>query len=107
MFALMCRNGAECAPSETAAVHVDRVAYHLIGRDCLSFVARVRVAGIGQIERSVNLSGGHWRKHRIHLHGLCAIFLPEHRSWLHPVAFLLYMLEVFGLFPLLRQTFFE
>ncbi len=80
------------------------MAYHLIGRDALVLVARVGQAGVGEVKRCVDLSGGHGRIHRVDFHPETAVVaLPEHTS-VHRIALLLDVAEVFGLQALVAQA---
>lgn len=62
LLALMGRNGAERAPAETAAMDVDGVLYHLVGGDGAALlVLGMWQAGVREVERGINLLGGHGR----------------------------------------------
>ena len=86
-------DGAESAPAETSAVHVDRELDHIERRNPFPLVTRVRKTRVIQPERTVNLRSGHRRIHRINLHHLIAVWLPQHRT-VHTVRLLLDVLEI-------------
>jgi len=67
-LALMGRDGAEGATAEASAMDVHRVLNHVVGRNALTLVLRVRLTSIRQVEGSVELLGGHRRIWRIHDH---------------------------------------
>ena len=59
-LALVGGDGAEAAAAEAAAVHVDGMADHFVGRDGPTLpVFGVREASVGQIEGGVDLAFGH------------------------------------------------
>ena len=99
----MGRDGAESAAAEAAAVHVDRVAYHLVGRNHFVLIARVRHTGVGEVKRSVDLGRGHRRQHRVDLDGHAGVGLPEGGA-VHAVALLLDVAEVLGLTALVDHA---
>ncbi len=64
-FPLVCRDGAECAATETAPVNIDGEFNHIIRRNSLPFVFGMRQPGIRQIERMVEFFLAHRRIGRI------------------------------------------
>ena len=68
-FALMRTDGAEGTSPETSAMEVDGEFNHVECWDTLSFIFRVRQAGIGQVERYVQFALCHGWIGRIHHHG--------------------------------------
>ena len=75
-FALVGADGAEGAAAKASAVHIHRMAYHLVGGDAFALVARVGQTGVRQIESGINLLGGHGRIGAIHLNCHIATGLP-------------------------------
>ena len=62
---LMGGDGAEGTAAETATVDVHAVLDHLVGRNAFPLVFRMRLTGIGEVERSVQLLCGHRRIGRV------------------------------------------
>ncbi len=79
------------------------MAYHLISRYALAFVARMGRACVGKVKRCVDFGGGHWRIHGIDLYPLPAVTLPQSLA-VHRITLLLDMLEVLSLGPLVFET---
>ena len=61
LLALVRRDGAEATSSEAPAVHTYREANHLIGRDMLALVLRVRMILEWQVVDRIQFVGGHRR----------------------------------------------
>lgn len=62
---LMGGDGAEGTAAETATVDVHAVLDHLVGRNAFPLVFRMRLTGIGEVERSIQLLCGHRRIGRV------------------------------------------
>ena len=84
-------------------MHVDRVAYHLIGGNAFTFVAGVGQTGVGEVKRCVNLLGGHGGIHGVDTYPCVAVALPEGLA-VHRIALLFDMLEVLGLGTLVGEA---
>ena len=100
----MGRDGAEGTASEASAVHTHRVAYHLVGRYRLPPVAGMRHPGVGEVERGVDLLGGHGWPHGVDAYHLSVCLLPHHMP-VHPVRLYLHIPEVLRLAPPVGQAF--
>ena len=104
-FPLMGGDGTECTTAETAAMDVDGVLDHVVGRDALAFVFGMGQACVGQVERMVQLLGGEGRIGWIDDNRLPPYRLQDARSGIF-VALFLDVAEVGGLLLLVSQTFF-
>ena len=103
-LALMGRDGAEGAATETAAMDVDAVLNHVVGRNALALVLRVRLTRVRQVERGIKLFGGHRRVGWIDHDVLITRFLQQSLG-MHHVRLFLNVTEVLGLCSLVVQTF--
>ena len=95
-LALMGRDGAESAAAKTATMDGDRVTYHLICGDALVAIFGMRQSSVGQIERAVNLSGGHWRERWLHNNTAVTNDLQQ-PAGTQRIALLLDMTEILGI----------
>ena len=102
-LALMGRDGAESAAAEASAMDVHTVLDHVVGRNALALVFRMRLTGVGQVEGRVKFFSGHRRIWRINDHIAIANGL-EQAFGMHHVRLLLYMPEVLGLGAFVAQT---
>ena len=100
---LMCRNGTERATAEAATMQVHRELDHLVCRNGLALVLRMRQTGIRQVEGGIQLFGGHQREWWIH-HHILAVGLLNHALGMHLVGFFLQMAHVFRLSLLVMQA---
>ena len=105
-LALMGRYGAERATAETASVHAHRMAYHLVGRNTLTIITRVRHARVRKVERSIDLLSCERRIRHIDQNSHVARLLPD-ASRMPLVALLLNMTEVLGLHFLVLHAVLE
>ena len=103
-LALMGRDGAERTTAEASTMHADRMTYHLVGRDTLTIVSRMRHTRIGQVEGAIHLLRGERRIGRIHQDIHITRLLPDALG-MPFVALLLDMSEVLGLAALIAQAF--
>ena len=101
----MGRDGAEGAAAEASAVDVDAELDHLVGRDALALVFGVRHAGVGQVERGINLRSGHRRIGRIDNDKVVAHCLYD-AGGVHHIRLFLDVAEVLGLGALVAQALF-
>ena len=92
-FPLVGRDGAEGTAAKAAAVQIDRKLYHLVRWNALALVLGMRQTGIGEVERAVDLLGGHRRIGRMHHHVLVARLLDEALR-MQAVALLLHVAEI-------------
>ena len=76
-LALVGRYGAKCTPAEAPAVHVHRVAYHLVGRYAFAVIPRVRQPRIRQVKRRVDFGSCHRLSGTVHLHSHLPGLLPN------------------------------
>ena len=107
LLALMGRNGAERAPAETAAMDVDGVLYHLVGGDGAALlVLGMWQAGVREVERGINLLGGHGRLGWVDNDETVAVTLDEGGAG-YLVALLLDDVVVLGLGALAFEAFLE
>ena len=104
-LALMCRDGAEGASSEAAAVEVYRKLNHIIRRDAFSFVFWVGQARVGQVERTVQFALRQGRIRRVDHHRPAACLLPDTCRFVF-VRFFLDVAEVLCLLALVGKAFF-
>ena len=74
---LMGRNGAESAASEASAVDIDTMFDHVVGWYALTFILKVGLPGVGQVERRVKLIGSHRGVGGIDYNGLVAHLLEQ------------------------------
>lgn len=101
----MGRDGAESASSEASSMDVDGVFDHLIRRNPLVFVFRMRLARVGQIKRGIQFFGCHGRIGRIDNSIFVADGLNEALG-VHHVRLFFDVPEILGLFPLVSKTVF-
>ena len=90
----MSRDSTECAAAETTAMQVYGVPYHLIRRDSLTFVSRMRQTCERQVESRIDFTLRHCRKHGVDFYCKFVRSLPQRRSSVKPIALLLDVLEV-------------
>ena len=83
---------------------VHRVLDHVVGGDALALVFRMGLAGVGQVERGVELLGGHRRVGGIDDSVSSADALDQAMG-VHHVRLFLDVPEVLGLSALVLQTF--
>ena len=69
---------------------------HLVCRNGLAFVLRMRQTGIRQVEGGIQFLGGHQRERWIH-HHILAVGLLNHALGMHLVGFFLQMAHVLSL----------
>ena len=104
-FTLMGRNGAERTAAETATMKVHGELDHLVGRNGLALVFRMRQTRIRQVESRIQFRGSHQRERRIH-HYIFAVNFLNHALSMHFVGFFLQMAHVLSLSLLVVETFF-
>ena len=98
-LALVGGNRTERTTAETAAVDVDGELNHLVSRNGLALVLRMRQTGVWQVEGSIQFLGRHGREWRVDHHHLVIDSL-YHALGMHLVGFLLQVSHVLCL-PLL------
>ena len=76
-LALMRTDGTEGTSAETSAVQIDGELDHVESRDALTFIFRVRQAGIGKVERHVELALCHRRVRWVHHYRAVAGMLED------------------------------
>ena len=111
---LMGRDGAESTAAEAAAMDVDAVLDHVVGRYPLALVFGVGLAGVGQVEGGVQFLRGHRRVRRVDDDGgpsgeplsTEAFKGLQKAVGVHHVRLLLNVAEVFGLVTLVAEAFF-
>ena len=102
---LMGGDGAEGASAETAAMDVDAELNHVVGGNALTLVLGVRLTGVGQVERGIELLGSHRRVGGIDDNVAVGNTLKDALG-VHHVRLLLDVTEVLSLCPLVAQTLF-
>ena len=102
-LALMGTDCTEGATTKASTMHVDRELNHIVSRNALALIFRVRQTGVGQVERMVEFFGCHRRIRRIN-NGILAVNLLKQALGMHLVRFLLNMTEIVGLGLLIMQT---
>ena len=100
----MGRDGAEGAATETSAMKVYRVLYHLVGGYALVLVFGMRQTSVWQVERGVKLLCGHRRIRRID-NGIHVSHLLNEPLCVHLVRLFFDMAIVLCLRLLVLQTF--
>ena len=99
----MGRDGAERTTAKTAAMDVDGELNHLVGGNALALVFWMRIARIGQVERSVQLFRSHRRIGRVD-HHVASIDTLQQALGMHHIRLFLNMAEVLCLCALVLQT---
>ena len=104
-LALMGRDGAEGAAAKASAMDVDAVLDHVVGGYALPLVFQMRLAGVRQVERGIELLSSHRRVGWIDDDSPVADLL-EQSAGMHHVRLLFDVAEVLGLGTLVAQTLF-
>ena len=102
-LALMGADGTESATAETSTMQIDRELNHIVSRNALALIFRVRQTRVWQVERVVEFFRCHRRIRRID-NGILAVYLLQQTLCVHLVRFLLDMTEIVGFSLLVSQT---
>ena len=100
----MSRDCTESTTSKTSSMHIHRELNHVVCRNPLAFILRMRNTHIRQIKRGIYFLGSHRRIRRIN-HHITAINALDKSLSMNLITLFLYMTEIISLSPLVTKTF--